>query len=167
VKALRQNGLPWIFLFAIFFIAGCESTTGLNGTFDAKTSHWQGRMSLKVQSAPPQAFAADFDLLGTVEAGSLTFTSPLGTTLARLQWDRSAAFLHSGGQSQRFDSLDALTRHTLGTELPIASLFSWLHGTDIDTPGWQADLHDLPAGRLNARRVTVDAPAQLKIILEH
>lgn len=123
-------------------------------------------MALKVKGTPPQAFAADFDLQGSVQAGSLTFTSPLGNTLAHLQWDRSAAFLHSGGQSQRFDSLDALTRHALGTELPIASLFSWLQGTDIDTPGWQADLHDLPAGRLNARRLTADAPAELKIILE-
>jgi outer membrane lipoprotein LolB len=119
-----------------------------------------------VQTVPPQAFTADFDLQGDVQTGSLTFTSPLGNTLARLQWDSSAAVLHSGGQSQRFDSLDALTRHTLGTDLPIASLFSWLQGINIDTPGWQADLHDLPAGRLSARSLEAQAPAELKIILE-
>jgi outer membrane lipoprotein LolB len=161
-----RAGLLLALFFATIFIAGCASRTGIKDSYGGENPHWQGRMALKVQSVPPQAFAADFDLQGNVRAGSLTFISPLGNTLAHLQWDSSAAILRSGGQSQRFDTLDALTRHALGTELPIASLFSWLQGTDIDTPGWQADLHDLPAGRLNARRITTDAPAELKIILE-
>ena len=167
MKALLRSGLFLALIFATFFIAGCASTTWPRGIIDAKNSHWQGRLALKVETTPIQAFSADFDLLGNAQTGSLTFTSPLGSTLARVQWDAGTAVLYTRGEPQRFDSLDALTRHTLGTELPIASLFSWLQGTDIDTPGWQADLHDLPAGRLNARRLTADAPAELKIILAH
>jgi outer membrane lipoprotein LolB len=123
-------------------------------------------LALKVHTEPVQAFSADFDLLGNAQVGSLTFTSPLGSTLARVQWDASTATLRTSGEPQHFNSLDALTRHMVGTSLPVASLFSWLQGVEVDTPGWDADLHDLPAGRLNARRLAPQTPAELKIILD-
>lgn len=123
-------------------------------------------MALKVQSTPVQAFSADFDLQGNAQTGSLTFISPLGNTLARLRWDADAAQLQTQGEPQRFESLAALTRHTTGTDLPIASLFAWLQGQDLPTPGWEADLSALPSGRLNARRLEPEVPAELKIILE-
>lgn len=166
MKALLRTGLLAALFFATVFIAGCASTTGARGIIDAENSHWQGRLALKVESTPVQAFSADFDLLGNAQAGSLTFTSPLGSTLARVQWDASTAVLQTRGEPQHFNSLDALTRHTMGTDLPIASLFSWLQGVELDTPGWEADLHDLPTGRLSARRLAPEAPAELKIILE-
>jgi outer membrane lipoprotein LolB len=83
-----------------------------------------------------------------------------------VQWDPSSALLQTTGEPQHFNSLSALMRHTTGTDLPVASLFSWLQGIDTVTPGWEADLHDLADGRLSARRLDLDAPAELKIILE-
>ena len=71
----------WI---ATFFIAGCAHRTGANGAFPAE-AQWNGRLALKVQTEPPQAFSADFELGGSPQSGLLVFFTPLGTTAARLQ----------------------------------------------------------------------------------
>ncbi len=153
-------------VFAIVLIAGCATQKPAFGTFDANTPHWQGRLALKVESTPVQALSANFDLQGNAQTGRLSFTSPLGSTLAQLQWGPGTAELLTGGSPQRFDSLDALTRHATGTELPVAALFSWLQGQPAEAPGWEADLSALPEGRLVARRLAPDIPAELKIILD-
>lgn len=166
MKVLK--GLRWLgwCAFAIFFIAGCAVNTGAKGSFDAENSHWQGRLALKINSTPVQAFAADFELQGSAQAGSLVFTTPLGSTLARLHWSTHEATLQTTGEPQHFASLDALTRQATGTELPIASLFSWLQGRDLPTPGWEADLRELPSGRLSARQVGQGPLAEFRIILD-
>lgn len=163
---ILQWGLRMAQIITIISIAACASNTRVKGQFDAGNPHWQGRLSLKVLSTPVQAFSADFDLQGTPQAGELTFTSPLGSTLARLQWDKSGAVLQTTGAPERFESLAALTRQATGTELPIASLFSWLQGKHLATPGWEADLQALPMGRLSAKRLGPEAPAELKIVLD-
>lgn len=129
-------------------------------------AYWQGRLALKVHSTPVQAFAADFELQGNAEAGTLSFFTPLGNTAARLQWDAAGAQLQTAGEPQRFESLEALTLHTTGATLPVASLFAWLKGGEPPTPGWQVDLHDLANGRIHAQRLAPEIPADLKIILE-
>lgn len=129
-------------------------------------AHWQGRLVLKVQSEPMQAFSADFDLQGDARDGRLSFFTPLGTTAARLDWNEQGAQLQTTGEPQQFESIEALTRHISGAVLPIASLFQWLSGMDPLTPGWQVDLQDLPHGRINARRMPPEIPAELKIILD-
>ncbi|OGB28058.1 MAG: hypothetical protein A3F78_13070 [Burkholderiales bacterium RIFCSPLOWO2_12_FULL_61_40] len=166
MKTGVRCGLRFALAFAIFLIAGCASNMRATASNDANTPHWQGRLALKIQSTPAQAFSADFDLHGSAQAGGLAFFTPLGSTIARLQWNADAAVLQTNGEPQHFESLVALTRYTTGTDLPIASLFSWLQGTDLPTPGWEADLSSLPSGRLSARRLGPDAPAELKIILE-
>ncbi|MFZ2308525.1 MAG: lipoprotein insertase outer membrane protein LolB [Rhodoferax sp.] len=121
---------------------------------------------LTVHSEPVQAFSADFDLQGDAQTGVLAFFTPLGTTVARLQWSNEGAYLQASGETQHFASLDALTLHATGAVLPVASLFAWLQGDALDTPGWQVDLQGLPNGRLSAQRTAPEPPAQLKIILE-
>jgi len=155
-----------VFLFAIIFIAGCAHPTGANGQIDQNASFWQGRLPLKVHSTPVLAFAADFELQGNAEAGTLSFFTPLGSTAARLQWDSASAQLQTTGEPQRFESLDALTLYTTGATLPVASLFAWLKGSEPPTPSWQVDLRDLASGRLNAQRLAPEIPADLKIILQ-
>lgn len=131
-----------------------------------KVPRWQGRLLLTVQTEPVQSFSADFDLQGDGQTGVLAFFTPLGTTVARLQWGSEGAILQASGDTQHFESLDALTLHAVGAVLPVASLFAWLKGESLDTPGWRVDLHDLPNGRLSAQRTAPTPSAQLKVILE-
>ena len=155
-----------VLLFTIILIAGCAHPTRASSQSDQSNSFWQGRLALTVRSDPVQSFSADFELSGTSQAGELTFFSPLGTTVARLQWGVDGAVLQASGQTQQFDSLDALTLHTTGAVLPVASLFAWLRAESPDTPGWQVDLQGLSDGRLNARRFAPEPAAELKILLE-
>lgn len=166
MSASFRSCLQLILAVAIVFIAGCASTTRARDQNTEQSAHWQGRLSLKVDSTPVQAFSADFDLQGDAFAGTLSFFSPLGSTLARLQWGTDGAQLQTTGEPQHFESLDALTRHTTGAVLPVASLFEWLQGRSPPTPGWDVDLRALPDGRLTAQRVEPETPALLKIILE-
>jgi outer membrane lipoprotein LolB len=156
----------WVSLIAIIFIAGCAQFTSVPGTFDAQIPHWVGRLSVKVHSDPVQTLSAQFELQGSVENGILVLTSPLGTTLARILWSPQDATLQVATEVQRFDSLDTLTRHVAGTELPVLSLFSWLDGKSTESPGWSLDLQDLATGRLAAHRFAPAPAADLKIILE-
>lgn len=137
-----------------------------NETFGANSPHWQGRLSITVLSTPVQAFSANFDLKGTPEEGELSLSTPLGSTLAQLQWDKRGAQLQTTGSPERFESLDALTRRSTGVVLPVASLFAWLDGRGVATPGWEVDLQYLAQGRLSAKRLGPDAPAVLKVILD-
>ena len=170
MSALARSGLRQVLtfalLFAIFLIAGCAHPTRASGSFNKSDAYWQGRLALKVHSTPEQAFSADFELQGNAEAGTLSFFYPLGSTAARLQWGPGGAQLQTTGEPQQFESLDALTLHTTGATLPVASLFAWLKGDEPPTPGWQVDLQGLPQGRLNAQRLAPEVPADLKIILE-
>lgn len=166
MSACYRSGLRLALALAIVFIAGCASPTRARDPNTEHSAHWQGRLSLKVDSTPVQAFSADFDLQGDAVVGSLSFFSPLGSTLARLQWGANGAQLQTTGEPQHFESLDALTRRTTGAVLPVASLFEWLKGSSPPTPGWDVDLSALPDGRLTAQRVEPETPAQLKIILD-
>lgn len=159
-------GMRLLVWFAIFLIAGCATPKRLPGTFDAQ-NHWQGRLAIKVHSTPPQSFSANFELDGHGEAGTLALLSPLGTTVAHMQWAPGMAQLRNGNERRNFDSLSALAQQATGTELPIAALFDWLRGTATPAPGWEADLSQLPDGRLQAGRSADSAPAvELKIILD-
>lgn len=166
---MSRNALAlWrlVLLFTIVLIAGCAHPTRASGQNDPNNSYWQGRLALTVRSDPVQSFSANFELSGTPQAGELAFFSPLGTTVARLQWGEDGAVLQASGQTQQFDSLDALTLHATGAVLPVASLFAWLRTESPDTPGWQVDLQGLADGRLNARRFAPEPVAELKILLE-
>ena len=151
---------------AIFLIAGCANTTRDVVQIDLKSSRWQGRLALTVHTEPVQVFSAEFELQGDAQAGTLAFFTPLGSTVARLQWSDEGAYLQTSGETQHFVSLDALTLRATGAVLPIASLFAWLKGEAPETPGWQVELGDLQNGRLKAQRLAPDTPADLKIVLE-
>lgn len=135
------------------------------GSFD--TEHqWQGRLAIQVAGAAPQSLSADFELQGDAQAGSLVFLSPLGTTVAQLEWAPGLAHLRQGGSTEQFASLDALVLQATGTELPVAALFDWLHGSATEAPGWRVDLQELAQGKLQAWRDDSTAPASLRILLE-
>jgi outer membrane lipoprotein LolB len=165
---VKQRPGRWLrhgLLLMVVWLAGCASQPTANKLPQEEESHWQGKLSLKVYSKPVQAIAANFDLQGRPEKGELTLTSPLGTTLARMQWEAGTASLTANGELQTFGSLQELARRATGSDLPVASLFAWLKGRDEPAPGWQVELTDLPNGRLQARHIE-EVQAELKIVLE-
>lgn len=128
---------------------------------------WQGRLALQVASEPPQSYAAGFALSGDAQTGTLNLTSPLGNTLAVMQWQPGQAWLEQGGQRQTYDSLEALAAHATGAAaLPLAALFGWLQGQTRHVPGWQADLDRVAQGRLTARRLQPLPTAELRLVFE-
>ena len=128
---------------------------------------WNGRLSVRVDSLPPQSFTAGFDLRGSPQAGELQLTSPLGNTLATVQWSPEGADLRQGQQVTTRSSLDQLTTELIGTSLPVVALFGWLQGQHSeDTHGWQADLARQPEGRITARRAAPLPEAELRIVFQ-
>jgi outer membrane lipoprotein LolB len=149
----------------LLLLSGCASQRLQQPAGQPAQAHWQGKLSVKVWSNPVQAFSANFELQGLPAQGELLLSSPLGTTLALMQWEPGKATLQADGRLQHFASLEALALQTTGAELPIASLFAWLQGQEEAAAGWQVDLKDLAEGRIQARHVQ-DVQAELKIILE-
>jgi len=152
-------------LCGLLLAAGCTHI-GPRAAVDPAQPSWQGRMAVTVASEPPQAFSAGFLLLGSASKGTLTLTSPLGTSLATLQWDANSATLKTPQQSQRFASADDMVAYSVGTPLPIATLFGWLQGEATPVAGWQVDLQSLAQGRIKAWRLAPDAATEIKIILD-
>ena len=127
---------------------------------------WSGRLSLNIDSTPPQSFSSSFDLRGAPQAGELQLSSPLGNTLATVVWTPQSAELRQGGQVTRRGSLDELTTELSGTAVPVAALFGWLRGVQGEVPGWRADLSRQAEGRVTARRSTPLPTAELRVIFQ-
>lgn len=127
---------------------------------------WSGRLALRVDAEPVQSFFAAFELRGNAQSGQLSLYSPLGSTLAQMQWAPGLAQLNWNGQQRSFDSIGALTQQATGTELPIASLFGWLAGQDSQTEGWSADLRQLGDGKLVAQRNLPKPVVTMRLVLD-
>ena len=127
---------------------------------------WEGRLSVQVAGDPPQRISADFFLEGTARRASLTLNSPLGTRMARMQWDATSATLELGDQKRSFESVDAMTTHTLGSALPMQAFFAWLHGRPESAPGWEIQNLDRLQGRIRARSVDRTPAVQIDLVLE-
>ena len=153
-------------LFAAFFIAGCASQKPATAPFDAETDQWNGRLALTVASEPPQSFSAGFTLSGNSDAGELSLTSPLGSTLAVMQWQPGQAVLRQGEQTRQFDSVETLAAQASGAPIPVRALFGWLRGRPDNVTGWLADLSQLQAGRISAHRQMPLPTAELRFVLD-
>jgi outer membrane lipoprotein LolB len=152
-------------VFATFFIAGCAVPIRAERPNDDAISLWAGRISLQVQSEPPQAFFAGFELKGSPAQGELTLNSPLGNSLAVLRWSPQEAILDSGNQIQRFASVDELIQKATGAAVPLPALFDWLRGKNTAAHGWSADLSQHADGRISASRSTPQPRSDLRIVL--
>jgi outer membrane lipoprotein LolB len=150
---------------------GCTTTAELqsgNPPFQVSQTrqHWQGRIGVKVTEPQPQSFSANFELDGEAGQGSLRLLTPLGTTLALMQWAPGSATLTTTGDPRTFDSMAALTQATLGFDLPVAALLDWLRGTATAMAYWEVDLSGLIDGKLVARRIAPDLKAELKLLID-
>jgi len=164
LNGLISRGLRPLLLVLSILLSACASPPAKPPAVGAG-AHWQGRLAVKVFSTPVQAFSADFDLQGSPTAGELTLTSPLGASLARMQWTPTTATLNAQGQARTFDSIQELARQITGADLPVTSLFAWLEGRNEAAEGWQVDLQELAQGRIQAHHVEA-VKADLKIILD-
>lgn len=169
-----RHAICTVLLVAIIVIAGCAYPPRATDDFYGQTAVWRGRLALRVEpdSAPEQgqpaahSFSAGFELSGNAQTGELLLFSPLGSTIAALNWTPQTAAMRANGESRLFDSLDALVQQATGTQIPIASLFAWLAGENLATQGWQADLSQFPAGRVLARRSNPPPAIELRLIIE-
>ncbi|MDM0091638.1 MULTISPECIES: lipoprotein insertase outer membrane protein LolB [unclassified Variovorax] len=150
---------------AALVLAGCATPGGPTATAPDgdRPENWSGRMSLRIDSEPVQTFSALFDLRGGPERGTLTLTTPIGSTLAQLQWSPGEALLKNGNETRRYPSVDALIEAATGASIPVGALFGWLAGRDETVPGWRPDLSQRAAGRLQAVRDTPLPRADLRI----
>ena len=166
VSPRLRTALSAVLLLATFCISSCAHKTTAIGLNDIKTGVWSGRISLQIQSEPPQAFFTGFELKGEAERGELTLTSPIGSVLGIMRWSPGEATLESGAGIKRFASVDALLEQTTGAAVPVAGLFDWLAGRDTSLNGWTADLSKRNAGRIDAIRVDPAPQTKLRIVLD-
>jgi len=156
--------------FVILFMAGCAVPTKTSISNQPELSPWRGRLAVRVESdqpqSQPQSFSAGFELTGNPLAGELTLYTPLGQTAAALSWSSQTATLRSNGEVRYFESLDALIKQAVGTEIPVVALFAWLAGDNMVLAGWSADLSHHANGRITARRTQPAPLAELRLVLD-
>ncbi len=157
-------------LAATFFVAGCAGLAGPSGQNttrnDTEKTIWSGRLSLQVDSNPPQFLSAGFELQGNANSGQLLLTTPLGSTAARVQWSPGSAELTTNASTRRFATIDELLEQLTGAAIPLPALFQWLRGQAADAPGWSADLSRIGSGHLQASRQSPQPAVQLRLVLE-
>ena len=123
-------------------------------------------MAIRIESDQPQSFSAGFELVGNALVGELTLFTPLGSTAASLSWSSHAAVMRTNGEVRHFESLNALIKQAVGTEIPVAALFGWLAGEGVNASGWSADLSQRANGRITARQTESLPQAELRLVLE-
>jgi len=151
----------------VLTLAGCASTgVATKAPASGVRSTWSGRLSLRLDSAPPQSFSALFDLRGNAQTGELTLTSPIGSTLGLARWSPGEAVLQNGSDSRRFESVEALIEAATGAAIPLDALFGWLDGQDKVVAGWKANLSQVSTGRIQATRNAPQPTADLRIVFD-
>jgi outer membrane lipoprotein LolB len=166
----RYNGAyklisTFILLFTINFIAGCATNTWAR----SNSLTYQGRLSLRISSDPPQSLSAVFDISGNAQAGELTLSTPLGNTLAKLHWSAESAVLVANGTTSTYASTNELMEHATGTVIPLSALFDWLAGINTPIEGWSTDPANMqnPENlRIVANRTSPLPAVELKIALD-
>jgi len=160
-----QRLLAACLVLACVLLAAC-STPAKRQQYVTPNDVWEGRLSVQVAGDAPQRVSADFFLEGTARRASLTLNSPLGTRIARMQWDDTSATLEMGDQKRSFESVDAMTESSLGSALPMQAFFSWLSGRPEAAPGWEIQTLDMVQGRIRARSVDRTPAVQIDLLLE-
>jgi outer membrane lipoprotein LolB len=161
----RRWAGAWLAALALA-LAGCASAPKPPAPFDAASGPWSGRLALQVEDRPGESFSAGFELKGSAVAGELQLFSPIGGTLAVLDWQPGRARLQSSARTREFGSMDALLAEIAGTSIPVHALFDWLRGIATPVAGWQADLSQLAQGRIAATRLDPPPEANLRLVLE-
>ena len=179
---LKERFAKILIIFALLLVASCATNSrldvqnaSLSDSQEKKIEdqiEFRGRLALKIDAevsqelGQPQSFSGSFELTGNAQAGSLLLFSPLGSTVAALNWRPGVAQMQNNNAVREFESLGAMVYSATGAELPIASLFAWLNGKTSEAPGWTVDLSRRVDGRVTARRASPNPPLELRVILD-
>lgn len=153
-------------IFTTIFIAGCAAPTRTTGINEYETLPWRGRLAIRIESEQPQSFSAGFELSGSPQTGEITLYTPIGSTVAVLSWSPQTAIMRAQGEVRYFESLDALIKQAVGTEIPVKALFAWLAGVNVPVAGWIVDLSQHTEGKITARRTIPSPLAELRLVLD-
>ncbi len=85
-SAVWRKAPAWLLTGVLLVLSGCAQ---IPTATPIANQHWSGRIALQVDGQEAQSFSASFELQGTPSQGKLELLSPLGTQLARLQWDQN------------------------------------------------------------------------------
>jgi len=162
-------------LIAMYSLAGCATTA--RAPADGAAPWTSGRLSVRIESNPPQSISAGFELRGNAESGELRLNSPLGSRLAAARWSPGSAVLADSQGEQRYANLEDLSRRALGEALPLAALPDWLSGrpwpqaphrnnqAGFEQLGWQVSLARRAEGFVEASRAA-PPPVLLRVKLD-
>lgn len=129
-----------------------------------------GRLLLRVAAMAgrdAQNVSAAFELQGDAHRGELRLISPLGTQMAAARWAAGEVSLQTSEGTQRFATLEDLSRQALGESLPLAALPDWLAGRPwpqaphrptvdgFEQAGWQVSLARQSESLIEARRMAL------------
>jgi outer membrane lipoprotein LolB len=159
IERLARLGV-WVWLVLLTACATPEPRAVVS------SNEWSGRLAIQVLKDPPESLSAHFELQGSAQSGQMLLLSPIGTSLARLQWQAEYARLEQGQEQVVGTSLQNLAARLTGTELPIAALFDWLAGRPSEASGWQVDLSSHAQGRITAERRLPAPVTVLRIVLD-
>lgn len=148
------------------FISGCAGLSGGRNGLDDTEAAWSGRFALTTHTDPSNTVSASFELRGTSEKGELLLLSPIGNTLAQLQWKPGRASLRQEGRTEEFDSLENLFNRVVGTSIPVAEFFDWFAGKPVNSRGWTVNLDEIERGRLSAHRSQPEPQATVRVVLD-
>lgn len=171
VHLLRQHGLLGMASAVLMGLSACSTPQALHPIDHGSLTEthappiWSGRLSLHVNSQPPSGWQASFELSGSATDGELKLLSPLGSVVAKADWDQASATLWRGDTRYDYPNLDSLGTAITGTTLPIAALFDWLQGQATLPDGWSVELQ-AQQGRIVAQRHQPQPSATLRIALE-
>ena len=84
-----------------------------------------GRLSVNVDG---KGHVANFDWQHAPERDTLSVTTPVGSTVARLTRDAAGVTLEADGKRRTATDVEALTEETLGWRLPLSNLVWWIRG---------------------------------------
>ena len=165
-----------VLLAGASLVAGCAAR---RMPPDAPPDRISGRLAIRIAADGNQVergVSVGFELDGSPRSGSVEFTSPLGSLVARAQWSAQQVLLVTSQGERRFADLDSMSREVLGETIPLAALFDWLRGRpwpgetaqDLSQGkgfaqlGWRVDLTRFEesvviASRATAPEVTVRA----------
>lgn len=175
VTAEKKLSLRSLYVVLVCFVCAlltaCPSYPWRDG---AAQFYIAGRLALSMAADPsipnskPESWSAHFELDGNPLEGRLRLSTPVGTTVAQVEWAPDHATVQTDKEMLTFRNLDELTSSYFNQTVPVAALFDWLAGkqTQQDVPGWDVNLSAANEGIIKAERSDLAPQVKLRAKVE-